>query len=91
MDTRRTPTGEIIGTTFGLATTEYHGKGCEQAYVKETGDEQRPIRLEFWEGYAVPNHAMLTKKQAIQLAFIILGWATNTKTSHEEWLGRTVL
>jgi len=72
----KTPTGTTIGTTNGLATTEYHGKGCEQAYVKETGDKQRPIRLEFWEGYAVPNHAVLTRHQAIELAFIILKWAS---------------
>lgn len=71
----KTSTETTIGTTFGLATREYSGKGCEQVYVKETGDEKRPIRLEFHEGYSVPNHAMLTRNQAIELAFIILRWA----------------
>jgi len=71
----KTPTGVTIGTTIGLATKEFSGEGCEQAYAKETGDEQRPIRLEFWEGYSVPNIAVLTRNQAIQLAYIILRWA----------------
>lgn len=64
-----------IGTTFGLATTEFSGKGCEQAYAKVTADLKRPIRLEFWEGYSVPNKAILTRSQAIELALIILKWA----------------
>jgi len=67
---------DTIGTTFGLATTEFSGKGCEQAYVKETGDKQRPIRLEFWEGYSIPNKAILTRSQAIELALIIIKWAS---------------
>ena len=75
----KTPTGTIIGTSYGLATTEHQGKGCEQVYVKETDDKQRPIRLEFWEGYRVPNHAVLTRHQAIELAFIILEWASQHK------------
>lgn len=67
---------KLVGTTVGLATVEFNGEGCEQAYVKETGDEKRPIRLEFWEGYSVPNKAILTRHQAIELAFLILRWAT---------------
>ena len=77
-------TTKIIGTTAGLATTEFNGKGCEQAYVKETDDKQRPIRLEFWEGYAVPNHAILTRNQATELAFIILDWASGAGSRNEK-------
>ena len=66
----------LIGTTEGLALTEFNGEGCEQAYVKETKDEKRPIRLEFWEGYSIPNKAILTRRQAIELAFLILRWAS---------------
>ena len=71
--------GATIGTTFGLATREHSGEGCEQAYVKVTGDSKRPIRLEFWEGYSIPNKALLTRNQAIELAWIILKWAMSFK------------
>lgn len=71
---RETPTGTISGTTRGLATAEFSGERCEQVYVKETGDKGRPIRLEFWEGYSVPNHAILTREQAVELAFLLLRW-----------------
>lgn len=85
----KTLTGTTIGTTHGLATSEFNGKGCEQAYVKETEDEQRPLRLEFWEGYAVPNHAILTRNQAVELALIILKWAAGYKTGKISGTGGT--
>ncbi len=84
----KTPTGIIIGTSHELASTEFAGN-CEQVYVKDTGGIQRPIRLEFWEGYSVPNHAVLTRQQAIELAFIILAWAAAPPSTLTRMLSET--
>ncbi len=78
----------LVGTSFGLAIAEYSGVGCEQAYVVETGDERRPIRIEFWEGYAVPNRAILTRNQAEGIATLLRKWAKETKPQRQTGLFR---
>ena len=64
-----------VGNSYGLAMKEFSGEGVEQVLVFETNDKQRPIDIEFWEGYSIPNHAVLTRNQAIELAKLIIDWA----------------
>ena len=64
-----------IGTTHGLAAST-QSSDPEQVYVFVTdytqdhpdfGVRPRPVRIEFWKGYAVPNAVNLTREQATEL------------------------
>ena len=72
---------DLIGSSLGLAG----GQGCEQVYVKDNHNKLRPIRIEFWEGYSIPNKAILTRGQALDLAFIILKHFLSEKNMKEAY------
>lgn len=65
--------GRQIGTTTGLAQSGCHENGApEQVYVFVVEDDDRPIAVEGWVGYSIPQRLHLTRRQARELAPLLI-------------------
>jgi hypothetical protein len=59
---------QLVGTSYGLTATS-RDEDPEQVYVyaDPDADTRRPIEIQGWCGYSIPNRMNLTRKQAEEL------------------------
>lgn len=61
-----------VGTTNGLDNTVFGDYDIEQAYVFTRESQDRPVRVEGWQGYTTKAFMDLTAKQAKELAILLI-------------------
>lgn len=68
-----------IGTTFGVAaiTCDRDSAKAEQVYVDIVDFPSHPVRVDAWVGYGIVGRMHLTKRQAKELAVLLIEAVTS--------------
>jgi hypothetical protein len=61
-----------VGITVGLVNPSTDDQPEQLAVYQDSHNEDRPIRLETMTGYKIPHKLSLTRKQAAQLAGVLI-------------------
>ncbi len=59
--------GTKVGTTYGLSITSSDDASPEQVYVFRVANPARPVAIEGWNGYSIPQRMHLTTRQTAEL------------------------